>query len=598
MSDVHDAPAVDQPSDGPLQWLGAAELAAVVRRFAALLDLRRTLLDELNVFPVPDGDTGTNMASTVHAVCASLDANSLDDTGGDDAIAAMERTCHAIAHGSLMGARGNSGVILSQILRGVAHTVGATSRADAQTVAQALVAGAAGAYAAVGRPVEGTILTVAREAAEAATAASTSGEGLSMVVRRARDAAADAVARSPRLLPVLADAGVVDAGGAGLALLFDAALEVIDRHPTEGTDIAAVDHGDLQTRWGLDPARRWVHALDQQLADQQLASEHSGQYEVMFLLGAEAVDAERLAAFGRAWDAIGDSVVIVGGSNPDGTGLWNCHIHTDDIGAAIEASLDVGRPTRIRVTDLSAQMAGSQACRHVGDELPVTVATADVATAVVAVANGSGLIDIMRDQGATQVVEGGQGANPSTAQLAAAVTACRADSVVLLPNNPNIVAVANQVGSVVGDGARRVVVVPTRSVVAGLAALSVCNPNATARDNAVAMQAAADAVVAAEVTRAMRASTCDAGPIAAGDWLGMTDGVVGVVGSDAAAVVTELVGRLVGDDHELVTLVVGADADEQVTAALVGILADVHPQLDVEVHHGGQPLYPYLIGIE
>ncbi len=312
-----------------------------------------------------------------------------------------------------------------------------------------------------------------------------------------------------------------------------------------------------------------------------------GRYEVMFLLTSDEVDADAVDAFGRAWDAIGDSVVVVGGSGPDGGGLWNCHIHTDDVGAAIEASLDVGRPSGIRVTDLSAQVP----------DAPL-VAAGSVASAVVAVANGEGLMRIMRAQGASQVVEGGQGANPSTAQLVSAVRACRAQSVVILPDNRNIVAVADQVASVVGDGPAHVVVVPTTSVVAGLAALAAFDPAASATVNAVAMTEAAEGVVAAEVTRALRASHCDVGPIAAGDWLGITDGVVEVVGDDLGTVVTSLVGRVLQDHHELVTLFVGADADDHVTSTIERTLADVHPQLDVEVHHGGQPLYPYLIGIE
>lgn len=653
MADVNDAPVVGRvvdtvagvPCDPPLQWLDAVDLVAVISRFYDLLKLRRGLLDELNVFPVPDGDTGTNMASTVQAVCESLDGEvpvvdmpagdmaavdgaAVDGAAVDRAAGDMQRICHAIAHASLMGARGNSGVILSQILRGVVHAIGATERADGAVMAQALMDGASSAYASVGRPVEGTILTVAREAAEAAVAASNAGAGLSMVMRGARDAAVGAVARSPQLLPVLADAGVVDAGGAGLVLLFDAAVDIIDRRfrvgPDGGNSDVDVDVDvDMEVRWGLNAGRVRVDTANCR-PPEPLAPHRSGnaspaagglaggQYEVMFLLHSNQVDAQRMDVFGQAWDAMGDSVVIVGGPGPGGAGLWNCHIHTDDIGAAIEAALEVGRPTQIRVTDLAAQVAGSRQFEQANDvdsgvdaDVAVSAGSAvvgagstGVATAVVAVANGAGLVDIMRAQGASEVVVGGQGANPSTAQLVAAVHACSAESVVVLPNNPNIVAVANQVADALGDGEPEVIVVPTRSVVAGLAALAVCGPGVTAADNVIAMQAAADAVVAAEVTTAMRASHCDVGPIAVGDWLGISDGVVRAVGDDAAVVMAQLAGELVESHHELVTLFVGRGADDSVTTAVVGVLADVHPQLDVEVHHGGQPLYPYLIGIE
>jgi dihydroxyacetone kinase-like predicted kinase len=317
----------------------------------------------------------------------------------------------------------------------------------------------------------------------------------------------------------------------------------------------------------------------------------------MFLLHADRIDDHRFDAFRTTWASVGDSVVIVGGPNPDGGGLWNCHIHTDDIGAAIEAALDIGRPSQIRVTDLAAQVTASRPCGQPASGAATPSATPS-ATAVVAVANGAGLVSIMRAQGASQVVVGGQGSNPSTGQLVAAVEACRADGVVLLPDNPNIVAVANQVAAALGEGPPQVVVVPTRSVVAGMAALTVCDPDASASDNAAAMQIAADSVVAAEITRAIRASTCDGGPIAVGDWLGVADGVVEVVGTDPVDVVVKLVGRLVHDHHELVTVFAGEDSDQLVTASVERALGDVHPQLVIEVHHGGQPLYPYLIGLE
>lgn len=595
MSDVHDGPVMDVPPDTPLHRLGEPDLVEVIRRYAHALEMHRGLLDELNVFPVPDGDTGSNMASTVWAVCESLDGSlpvdeSLVQTATSlQAATSLQVTCRTIAHASLMGARGNSGVILSQILRGITDTLGAAGKVDAAAVASALMAGATSAYGAVGRPVEGTILTVAREAAEAAMEASNAGAELALVVRRARDAASSAVARSPQLLPALAEAGVVDAGGAGLALLFDAVVDVVDRRPVG--ELAAAGVGvDLVARWGLVAGAGFGAGLGAGADVGACATDGSGtrgRFEVMFLLTSDEVDADAVDAFGRAWDAIGDSVVVVGGSEPDGRGLWNCHIHTDDIGAAIEASLNVGRPSGIRVTDLSAQMP----------DAPLVAAGSET-SAVVAVANGEGLMRIMRAQGASQVVEGGQGANPSTAQLVSAVRACRAQSVVILPDNRNIVAVADQVASVVGDGPAHVVVVPTTSVVAGLAALAAFDPDVSATVNAGAMTEAAEGVVAAEVTRALRASHCDVGPIVAGDWLGITDGVVEVVGDDLGTVVTGLVGRVLQDHHELVTLFVGAGADDHVTSTIERTLADVHPQLDVEVHHGGQPLYPYLIGIE
>lgn len=582
---------------GAAGFLDAAALVEAMQRFADAVATRRELLDRLNVFPVPDGDTGSNLASTARSVCDALAA------GAAGATADMATVCGAIGRGSLLGARGNSGVILSQILSEMARTLAAAPVADGRVLAEALGGAARAAYTAVGRPVEGTILTVMREAAQAAAAASAAGGDLAAVARQARVAASAAVARTPELLPVLADAGVVDAGGAGLALLFDAVASVVDGQP-----LLVADTADAVAAWGLAPSvAAWPAGQpgtsprtgpDQGPGPGGPGAGLSSRFEVMFVLDAPAATGADLDALRTAWDGIGDSVVVVGGD-----GLWSCHVHTDDIGAAIEAGSALGRLRDVRVTDLAEQVA----LRTTGPCAPpaATVAAPGTAaaTAVVAVANGAELTGIVAGQGAAVVVRGGQGANPSTAELAAAVRSAGAPTVVVLPNNANVVAVAERLADVLGSpGDPQVVVVPTRSVVAGLAALSVCNPLVPATDNAAPMAAAAASVVAAEVTVAVRDSQAAVGAITAGDWLGVHDGEVVVAGSDPVAVVTGLLGGLlaagVGGDAEVVTVFTGEGSSAGVTAAVTQWLADVHPDVDVEVHHGGQPLYPYLIGIE
>jgi DAK2 domain fusion protein YloV len=553
-----------------LQQLAPGDLRRIVSTYRDALRSHQDELNALNVYPVPDGDTGTNMALTLESVVGELDAQ----VDGADAAAMenMEEVCEAIRHGSLMGARGNSGVILSQILRGLADTFSPLDSVSGADVAAGLRRATDAAYQAVLRPVEGTILTVVRSAAESVEHAVSEGETtLAGILERAAGAARDAVASTPDLLPVLREAGVVDAGGRGFELLLAACLNVVAGRPL--------------------PAVEAVHSSI-------VVGEHAGhatgegdvgdlRYEVMYFLEApdEAVD-----DFKTAWGALGDSIVVVGGD-----GLWNCHVHTDDIGGAIEAGIAVGRPRDIRVTDLLEQVAEREeepwVREHDVDGTPITPVT----TAVVAVAVGDGLRELLRGLGVQQVVAGGQSMNPSTAQILEAVDACAAEGVVVLPNNKNIVPVAQQVPELTE---LPVAVVPTAAVVEALGALVAYDPDASLDENQAAMEEAAGRVRAGEVTQAVRDSVAECGPIANGDWIAITrDGIQAAVKSalDAAVAVVD---ALVDDDSELVTIIVGEGADADDTAQLAEHLAEVHGHVEVEVHRGGQPLYPFLIGVE
>jgi DAK2 domain fusion protein YloV len=553
-----------------LERLGAAELRSVLRGYRDALRAHQEAINRLNVYPVPDGDTGTNMALTLESVCQELE-------GADPGMAA---TCKAISHGSLMGARGNSGVILSQVLRGMVEVLRDSDGADGPMFASALTAASEAAYGAVMRPVEGTILTVVREAAEGATtAAKSNGAGLRSVVEAAREQGSDALARTPELLPVLKDAGVVDAGGAGFVLLLDVVLHELDGRAVPEPEIASPDaqYGGPATQFG-DAAHDEHHIGDL-------------RYEVMYFL--EAPD-ETIPAFKDVWAGIGDSIVVVGGD-----GIWNCHIHTDDIGASIEAALDCGRPRQIRITDLMEQVEEERWVREGvaaggGVDEPPHV-NVPVTTAVVAVATGDGIRRIFHSLGVQRIVTGGQSMNPSTAQLLEAVESAPADEVVILPNNKNIIAVAEQVQS---QTQKTVRVVPTRGITEGFAALVSYDPEASSDDNSEEMTEAASNVLAGEVTRAVRDSSSDAGPIHEGDYLGISrDGIVAVNPAlDGAAIA--LLDRLVNDDHEIVTIIEGDGATHASTRALTEWLSEQHPDVTAEVHHGGQPLYPYLLGVE
>ncbi|HEX7165923.1 MAG TPA: DAK2 domain-containing protein [Acidimicrobiales bacterium] len=547
-----------------LERLDAGHLKAVVGSYRDALRAHQDALNRLNVYPVPDGDTGTNMALTLESVVEELASAS-----------AMPEVCKAISHGSLMGARGNSGVILSQILRGIASAFERGESGGCDVLGDAFRGAADAAYKAVMRPVEGTILTVARAAGEAAFAY----EGTSLVdlLDAAKTAAADALAQTPELLPVLKQAGVVDAGGAGFVLLLDAFLAVAAGRPVPAPPVPTGISG--------------VPSIDDAVAD---AHGEGGvgdlRYEVMFFL--EAPD-ETIARFKDVWMSVGDSIVVVGGD-----GLYNCHIHTDDIGAAIEAALDCGRPKKIRVTDLMEQVEEERWVRDAvsapHDDAADEPAEA-VPCAVVAVATGPGVRRIFRSLGVQQIVAGGQSMNPSTAQILEAVEAAPGDHVVVLPNNKNIIPVAEQVDE---HTEKTVRVVKTTSVAEGFAALLEYDPQDTAEDNLRSMTNAASRIVSGEVTRAVRASTTDAGPVAEGDYLGIARDGIKVVQQSLADAATALLGHLVDGSHEIVTVIEGEGSTPADTRRITEWLAEHRPEVTAEVHHGGQPLYPYLFSIE
>ena len=555
-----------------LDSIDATSLRRIVVAFCDALTDHREAINTLNVYPVPDGDTGTNMSLTLRSVVEELDGT------GDD----MASVCGGIAHGSLMGARGNSGVILSQILRGFSGVVAERAVIDAQLLAEGLTSAAKGAYDAVGNPVEGTILTVIRESSKAATDAAAQSADLCGVLEAARDEAAASLERTPTLLQVLADAGVVDAGGAGLLLLYDAALHVVDDRPLPDPEVTP-------------PAAPHHRQLGGAARGEGGASIADLRYEVMFLL--DAPDQE-IAGFKQAWAQVGDSIVVVGDA-----GIYNCHIHCDDIGAAIECGIEVGRPHNIRITDLLDELAELEERDWVAAALDSdttrsgtgTAEVPTVPTAVVAVGVGSGVVAILKSMGVQAVVAGGQSMNPSTAELVAAVESVSAPEVIILPNNKNIIAVARQVEQ---QTSRTVQVVATTSVTEALASLMAYDPQAPASVNAAFMTEAFDGVVTGEVTKAVREATSDAGPITAGDWLGVSPEGIKAVGSSMLAAATGLLEAIVDEDHELATIITGEDADHYTTATIESWITRNHADVAVEVHHGGQPLYPYYFGLE
>ena len=558
-----------------LDALGAEELRQVIGTFRDGLRSHQELINRLNVYPVPDGDTGTNMALTLESVTAEIDGLDAPD---------LDATCRAIAHGSLMGARGNSGVILSQLLRGISEGLNCPSRrpgarelSDALTIADQL------AREAVMRPVEGTILTVARGAADGARSAAEAGKALIDVAEASGPAAAEALALTPDPAPRAGTGRRGRCRGQRLPALL---RRPAHRGGRSGHAVAARAVDTAVRR----PVTRAVPAATAPAAsaDAELAGL---RYEVMYLL--EAPD-ETIPSFKEVWAGLGDSIVVVGGD-----GLWNCHIHTDDIGAAIEASIDAGRPRAIRVTDLLDQVEEERWVREgagtVGSGPSETPPGPTPVTGVVAVATGEGIGRIFRSLGVQGLIAGGQSMNPSTADLVAAVDAVRSDEVIILPNNGNVRPVAERVHDLT---TKSVWVIPTENVAEGFAALLAYDPGSPGDVNAEAMQASARKVVAGEVTRAVRESDSPAGPIAAGDWLGLSRDGIESVAETLAGAACALLDLLVTADHDLVTIIEGEGSGAADTRRITEWLREHRPEVETEVHHGGQPLYPYLFSIE
>jgi DAK2 domain fusion protein YloV len=527
-----------------LRWCRAA--------LAGLAEAREEI-DALNVYPVPDGDTGTNMYLTLEA---ATDAGERECAAATTAAAGP--VLDAIARGALLGARGNSGVILAQMLRAVAAIL---RRADGRRLepaafAEALTGAADAAYASVGTPVEGTILTVARAAARAATECAGPRARLADAALAAARAAREALGRTPDQLEILRRAGVVDAGGRGLTVVFDAFDTVLTgRQPPSYPRMVPVD-GELRAHTGDGIAQP------------------SPSYEVMYLLDAAESAIPGLRA---TLESLGDSLIVVGGDP-----LWNVHVHVDDAGAAVEAGLTAGRPHRIRITHLAgttshlASRAGSRA--------------------VIAYAAGEGLAALFESAGVT-VVRASVG-RPSTAELLAAIRRTATAEVVLLPNSHDGVAVAEAAAVEARADGVRVSVIPTRTQMQGIAAAAVHEPSQSFDADVVAMTTAAGHTRHGAVTVAVKKAVTSAGVCRPGDVLGVVEGDFVVIGTDVQTVAVHVVERMLAAGGELVTIVTGDGADTALAGEVIAAVRRDHPEVDTTVHQGGQPRYPLLIGVE
>ncbi len=518
--------------------------ASAVRRWVELsaeaLGRTRREIDSLNVFPVPDGDTGTNLHLTVLAAAEGV--------AGLPPDAAEPEVWRALSRGALMGARGNSGVIVSQILRSLAEILGAGSRADGLLLEEALAYATELARAAVAHPVEGTMLTVLRAASEAA-----GGTTAAEVARSAARGARRALRETTDQLDVLAERGVVDAGGAGLCVLLDALAAVATEEFPERYEIPA-----------RDESRSAVIVRPE---------EKDYGYEVIYLLETED---ERIPELRAALDGLGDSLVVVGGD-----GLWNVHVHVDDAGAAIEAGLEAGRAHRIRVAHLGTAPAPRPP--HTG-------------RGVVAVTAADGLAALFEEGGAA-VVRRPSGGLPQLAVLVEAILLA-GDEVAVLPNEPEVLGLAEAAATRARDSGVKIAVIPTRASVQGLAALAVHDPLRPFAEDVIAMAGTARATRFGGLQIAGEEAMTSVGICQPGDVLGLLEGDVVMIGREPGGIARELLGRMLSGGGELVTLITGTGVPPGLVAEVAEELRARRPDVELTVYDGGQVLYPVLLGVE
>lgn len=524
--------------------LNAAAFRAWTQLCAGALSTARAEIDALNVFPVPDGDTGTNAYLTFVSGADAVSAQPAD--------APFEQLVRAYVDGLLTGAKGNTGVILSQLVRACFKDLPVDREVTAADVAQAFVAASDAAWAAVGAPVEGTILSVAKAAAAGATEAAAAGIDGRTVFGAAANAAREALARTPEQMEMLARAGVVDAGGRALVVVLDATEQALT---------------------GRVPELVTAHVPQPVLPSGDDLSADGPSYEVMYLLEA---DDDQIPALRAALLPLGDSLVVVGGDR-----LWNIHVHVDDVGAAIEAGIAAGRPYRIAVTHFADQIAQGPRQGRV----------------VIAATTGAGLTALCQEAGAT-TLEFTREHPLTVAEMSASLRDVGAGEIIVLPNNNRYIRQFEAAAQAARQDGVRVAVIPTHAQVQGIAALAVHDPGLGFDEVVVAMSSAAAHTQHGAVTIASEAGMSMVGPVEAGDVLGVVTGDFAVVGDDVLTVAFEVIERILSPAAEMVTVVVGEGAQGLIEESISEHLRALRPDVDLVVYDGGQENYPLFIAVE
>jgi len=521
------------------------------------LQNHKDLVDKLNVFPVPDGDTGTNMSLTISYAIKELSKVENDD---------ITDIGKALSKGSLMGARGNSGVILSQIIRGIAKSIEAKENLNVVDLANALKNGSDTAYKAVIKPIEGTILTVVRESGEYAVKVAKPDmdmiEFLELVVKKANES----LNKTPELLKALKEAGVVDSGGKGLVLIYEGMLSSL-----KGNNIESIEGG--------------TSSNVEVNVEQNISSEDiKFQYCTEFILESDKIDD---LAVREMYMKFGDSLAVVGDE-----GVIKVHVHTNDPGLAIQEALKYGQLLTIKIENMKLQ--------HENKVLNETAQTQDIPVeekeyGFIATSMGEGLAQIFKDFGVDHIIEGGQTMNPSTEDFMKAIESLHAKNIIILPNNSNIIMAASQAKEL---SAKNIIVIPTKNVAQAFATLVTFDADADVSENESNMMEALSSVKSGQVTYAVRDTVINDVEVKEGNIIGIAEGKLLSAGNNVDEITTDLIGKLVDEDSAIITLFYGEDTSKEEAEALRDSLEEKFEDIDVELHYGGQPLYYYLISVE
>ena len=556
--------------------INADMLARMFLAGAQNIEAKKEIINELNVFPVPDGDTGTNMSLTI--MSAAKEVMALDDRN-------MKDLAKAISSGSLRGARGNSGVILSQLLRGFTKAIRDEEEIDAVTLAAACQRARDTAYKAVMKPKEGTILTVASGIAARAAELAEETDDLEVFLPAVIEHAEEVLAKTPDMLPVLKEAGVVDSGGQGLIEVIKGAYAAFQG---KEIDLSAITPG--------------TGSAVTKIGAQETADIKFGYCTEFIILTEREFTEEEERDFKAYLSSIGDSIVCVADED-----VVKVHVHTNDPGLAIQRALTYGQLSRMKIDNMreehqeklirdAEKMAAKQAAEEAEKEKAQKAQEPRKAMGFITVSIGEGLNEIFRELGADYIIEGGQTMNPSTEDMLNAIDQVNADTVFILPNNKNIVLAANQAKALVKE--KEIVVIPTKTVPQGITAIISFMPDADAKANEEAMMEGIQQVKTGQVTYAVRDTHVDDKEIHEGDIMGIGDKGILAVGTEVGATAKEMLAELVDEDSELISLYYGEEVSEEEAEKFAAEVEELYPDVDVDFHFGGQPIYYYVMAVE
>lgn len=559
-----------------IRTLSTADIRKCFLAGANALDARKEIINDLNVFPVPDGDTGTNMTMTIMSAAREVAALEED--------ADMQQLCKAISSGSLRGARGNSGVILSQLLRGFTKEIKKAEEVDVQVLTKAFEHAVASAYKAVMKPKEGTILTVARAGSEKALQICDGTENIIELVNSVVLYMRDVLDMTPDMLPVLKEAGVVDSGGEGLLTILEGAYDCL-----LGKNV----NYDIKTDEGMVPSVS-TGAKTEAIADVDIKYGYCTEFIIMLEKKFSRQDELEFKAY---LESIGDSIVCVADED-----IVKIHVHTNDPGLAIQKALTYGSLTRMKIDnmreehnervirDADRKAQEQKEAEKQAEEMP------HKENGFISVSVGDGLNDIFRELGVDYVIEGGQTMNPSTEDILDAISKVNADNIFLLPNNSNIILACEQAKDLTKD--KNIYVIPTKNIPQGITAMVNFVEGITASENAEIMKASLSEVKAGQVTYAVRDTSVDGKTIKAGDIMGLSDKTIETVGSDIVDTTVALLSKMLDEDSELVTIYIGQDGSMEDARKIEKEVEKIDSELEVEIQYGGQPIYYYFLSVE